>query len=307
MSEPSALAWGTMDTSSDEEGAPMDRNNPTLRGEHLGEELHRLREDAELTLAFAGGHVDVSGPTLCRVEAGKRSMRFEDVAGLLTLYKVNGERRTALLEIARQADKRGWTLRTSQAQNVRTLRKLEGKATKIVEYSPQLIPGLLQTTPYMLALFQEAGGLTEDQATDRMTNRLQRQQTLRYPVTEYIALIEEDALRRRVGGWRVLREQLTYLTEAAAKPKISIRIVPNLDRAHGGLYSGGYLRFHLPDRTNGVVHVDDLVYSQFFEEEDDVKSYDRVTEDLLALALDDKDSVKLIASIADDLKGEATT
>jgi hypothetical protein len=129
---------------------------------------------------------------------------------------------------------------------------------------------------------------------------------LRYPSPEYVAMIDEMALRRRVGGRQVLREQLTYLTEAAQRPKISVRVVPNLDRAHGGL-DGGYRRLHVPDRTIGVVHVDNRVYSQFLEEEDDVNTYDKVTEDLLALALDEANSVRLIAGIADELKGEAGT
>jgi transcriptional regulator with XRE-family HTH domain len=284
----------------------MNHDHPTLRGEHLGEELRKLRKEAQLTLTVAGKHIDMSEPTMSLMESGKRSLKFEDVAGLLAIYGVNGEKRAAMLAMAREADQRGWTLRITQAQNMHALRRLEAKATKIVEFSPMLIPGLLQTTPYMLALFREAGHVSEEEALDRMTDRLQRQQVLRYPSPEYVAMIDEMALRRRVGGRQVLREQLTYLTEAAQRPKISVRVVPNLDRAHGGL-DGGYRRLHVPDRTIGVVHVDNRVYSQFLEEEDDAKAYDKVTEDLLALALDEADSVRLIAGIAEELKGEAGT
>lgn len=285
----------------------MNHDNPTLRGEHLGEELRKLRKEAKLTLTVAGRHIDVSEPTMSLMESGKRSLKFEDVAGLLAVYGVNGEKRAAMLTMAREADQRGWTLRISQAQNMYTLRRLEAKATKIVEFSPTLIPGLPQTTPYMLAVFTETADASEDEARDRMTDRLQRQQVLRYPSPEYVTLIAENALRQQVGGRQVLREQLTYLTEAAQRPRISIRVVPNLDRAHAGLSSGGYLRFHVPDRKTGVVHVDNLVYSQFLEEEADINAYDKVTEGLLALALDEANSVRLIAGIADKLKGDAGT
>jgi hypothetical protein len=282
-----------------------DDTNPTLRGEHLGEEMHRLRDAAKLTLVVASKHVDVASSTVSLFEHGKRSMKFEDVAGLLAIYDVHGEQRKSLLAVAREADKRGWTLRTSHTQQIRTLRRLEDRATKIVEFQPLVISGLLQTIPYMQAAFTEVGDLPDDEAERRLTNRLQRQHVLRYPCPEFIALIGEDALHHELGGPAVLGEQLRYLIEASQRPKIHIRVVPNAHRGHSGL-DGPFMRFHIPGR-GGVVHLENRVYSQFLEEKADVTNYDKVIEQLLALALDEGESVRLIASIADELEGEATS
>ncbi|HWE89837.1 MAG TPA: helix-turn-helix transcriptional regulator [Pseudonocardiaceae bacterium] len=283
----------------------MDVVDPTLRGEHLGEELRALRTGAKLTLAEASKHIDSSGPTLSRLETGKGGVKFEDVAGLLAVYKVGGERRASLLAMALDADKRGWTLRTSHKEQIATLRRVESKATKIVNFEPLVMPGLLQTIPYMLALLNEASDLPEDEIQRRMTNRLQRQQVLRFPCPEFTALITENVLRQRVGGPAVLREQLKFLIEVAVRPKIHIRVLPNIDRAHPGL-DGPYVRFYLPDRF-GVVNLENRVFSQFLEEKDDVQAYDKLTEQLLALALDEAESVRFIAGIVDELEGDASS
>lgn len=284
----------------------MDEHDPTLRGEHLGDELKKLRTDAHLTLADAAKHIGALAPKLSKMEHGKQGFRFEDVAGLLSVYRVIGKQRDELLTIAREADQRGWILRSDHEQTVSTLRRIEAKATEIVNYETQFVPGLLQTIPYSLALFKEVVGLSNDKADDWMAKRVRRQSVLRYPSqTIFTALIAEDVLRHRIGGPAVLREQLKYMIEVATRPKIGIRIVPTADRGHPGL-NGPFARFHLPDR-GGVVCLENATFSIFLEEKADIEHYDGFIEQLLATALSEQDSVLLLASVVDELEGDAST
>lgn len=283
----------------------MDVHDPTLRGEHLGDELRKLRTAVNLSLAAAGRHIGAGEPKLSKMENGKHAFKFEDVAGLLSVYRVIGDQRAALLAMAREAEQRGWVLRADHDQAVRTLRRIESKATGIVNFEAQFMPGLLQTIPYTIALFKEVTGLSDEQANEWMANRLRRQSVLRSPAPKFTALIAEDALRQRIGGPGVLREQLKYLIEVADRPKISIRVIPNADRGHPGL-DGPFMRFQVPDRR-GVVCLENRMFSIFLEETADIDHYDGVTEQLLAVALSERDSVGLIASIVDELRGDAST
>jgi transcriptional regulator with XRE-family HTH domain len=226
--------------------------DPTLRGEHLGEELRRLRDEAGFTLAKASKKIDVSIPTLSKIETGSRTARLEHVAGLLAIYDVVGDTRETLLAVAREVAQRGWILRASLAEQYGTLRRLEARANKIVSCESLLIPGLLQTTEYILAVMTEIGGLDDVTAQDRLAGRIRHQAVLRYPSPEFVAIIGEQALRNQVGGPEVLRAQLKYLLEAGDRPKISIRVLPTRHRGHPGM-AGSYLRLHVPGRP-GVVH-----------------------------------------------------
>ncbi|HWE89580.1 MAG TPA: helix-turn-helix transcriptional regulator, partial [Pseudonocardiaceae bacterium] len=226
--------------------------DPTVRGEHLGDELRRLREEAKFTLTKASKKIDVSAATLSKIESGLRTAKLEYVAGLLAIYDVVGETRETVLAVAREAPQPGWILRASLAEQYGTLRQLEKRATKIVSCESLLIPGLLQTTEYILAVMTEIGGWDDATAGDRLAGRIRHQAVLRFPAPEFVAIIGEQALRNQVGGPEVLRAQLKYLLEAGGRPKISIRVVPMRHRGNPAM-AGPYLRLHIPGRA-GVVY-----------------------------------------------------
>jgi hypothetical protein len=204
-----------------------------------------------------------------------------------------------VLAVAREAPQPGWILRASLAEQYGTLRQLEKRATKIVSCESLLIPGLLQTTEYILAVMTEIGGLDDATAQDRLAGRIRHQAVLRFPAPEFVAIIGEQALRNQVGGPEVLRAQLKYLLEAGGRPKISIRVVPMRHRGHSGMM-GSYLRLHIPGRA-GVVYVDTRMFGIFLEEKQDIDRYDGVTNALLDLALSEDDSRALITRLANEL------
>jgi transcriptional regulator with XRE-family HTH domain len=86
------------------------RPSPTVRRRRLRYELRRLRDEHQLTIEqvqeASGG--DIKAPSISRWENGERSVRPTDLRLLLDIYQVDGERREALLTLARQAKERGW-------------------------------------------------------------------------------------------------------------------------------------------------------------------------------------------------------
>jgi transcriptional regulator with XRE-family HTH domain len=81
---------------------------PTVRRQKLGEELRALREAAGWSLTTAGQRIDASVSKICPIESGQTTTNPEDVAALLAVYGVTGPQRRELLELAREAKKRGW-------------------------------------------------------------------------------------------------------------------------------------------------------------------------------------------------------
>ncbi|MFD8701845.1 Scr1 family TA system antitoxin-like transcriptional regulator [Kitasatospora sp. NPDC059648] len=68
---------------------------------------------------------------------------------------------------------------------------------------------------------------TQQQADDRLSLLLHRQQRLgEHPAPRIHAVIDEGCLRRAVGGRDVMVEQLQHLEELAARPQMVVQVSP---------------------------------------------------------------------------------
>lgn len=248
--------------------------------------------------------IDVSNSKISRIETGRCVPPYEDVVGLLAIYGVTGAERRDLLSLARESKRTGWWQKSSVPlyERIHTLQTLEAAATSITNYEPEFIPGLLQTVPYMQAIMREVSKLSDDEMADRVAVRLRRQQVLRRR-PEYTAIIAESVLHQGIGSAEVMHGQLTYLLEAAAKRYITIRVVPSSIGAHAGLL-GPFVRLRFAYRADVVVETtrsSDI----FLEDRDDLTYYDRAEPDVLAVALSEELSLKLIEGAARNRNQEA--
>lgn len=276
----------------------MWRPESTVRAEVLGAELRRLREAAGLTLQEVSELVGISVSHLSKLETGKRTQQIEDVASLCTVYKVFGQDRRDLLELAGHTAELGlWQKsRQSFASRVNTLRLLESRAMALFNFETVLIPGYLQTVPYMRAVMRGAMIEDEEEIDRRVVARLQRQTEVRRKSTGLTAIVCESALRAQIGGAVVMRDQLNHVVEAAARPNMSFRVVPTSAGAHPGV-GGAFIRLRFADRP-GVVFVGCSTSSLFLEEPEDIEHYKVVAAELLKVSLSHEESVALAASIA---------
>jgi len=274
--------------------------HPTVRGQELGEELRALRDAAGCSLTVAGQRIDASASKICRIESGQVTATPEDVAALLAVYGVTGPQRRELLELAREAEKRGWWQRhLLDYQTCRnTLFNQEAKASTIINFELAVIPGLLQTPGYTRALtrdFEE--GASDEKVEARVNFRQQRQARLTRPnPPNFLALIDEMALCRPVGGPEVFQHQLLHLLHAGERPNITVLVVPNDGRAHHGI-DGGFIMLR-KDGQSSLVYADNLVSSHYFEERVEVDEYASAIQRLSDRALDQQESMELIATLA---------
>jgi len=278
---------------------PMALAEPTVRGQELGEQLRALREAAGCSLAFTGHRIDASASKICRIESGRVTATPEDVAALLTVYGTTGPRRRALLDLAREAEKRGWWQRHSpdQPSYGRTLQNQEAKASRIVTFETTVIPGLLQTSEYMRELMAGCDDLSEEEAQRCINFRQQRQGLLqeRNP-PHLIAIIDELVLHRPLGGREAFRRQLLHLLRAAERPNITVLVVPNNGRVHAGL-TGPFVLLHKGGRPS-VACVEGLTSCLFMEERFELAQYASTVQRLSDRALDEEQSAEFIASLA---------
>ncbi|MEV7283852.1 helix-turn-helix transcriptional regulator [Streptomyces sp. NPDC093252] len=106
----------------------------------------------------------------------------------------------------------------------------EERAVEIRLYEIGIIPGLLQTPAYAAVLADSAverGAITSEQADERVTFLMERQQALerRRPPMVFLVM-DESCIRRPVGSPEVMNAQFDRLVEFAGRPNTVLQVAP---------------------------------------------------------------------------------
>ncbi len=179
----------------------------------------------------------------------------------------------------------------------------ERSASVIVDVSPLLIPGLLQTADYARAIMV-AAGVPASQIEMRVVVRVGRREVLtRRDPAQLLALVGEAALRQKIGGPQALIDQLNHLLKVADLPNVDLRIFP----ADGGWTPALEGPFVLINSADGppIVHLENRRSGLFFHEKDDVAAYEAAIDRVKQEAMSPAASRGLIADIITEL--ETTT
>ncbi|MEU3163457.1 helix-turn-helix transcriptional regulator [Streptosporangium sp. NPDC006930] len=274
----------------------------TLRSQWLGKQLRELREAANLTLKETGDFLQRDGSTVSRFEAGLYPARTPDVIALLDLYGVAGEqRRDGLIRLSRDVWQSGWWDNYSEdlSLNIVDYAWLESRAHRIRSFDAFVIPGLLQTREYMDAMIRAEEPTADPEQVDRWIRfRQTRQQVLETDnAPNLIAVLDEATLRRRVGGFEIMHDQLDRLIASANQTNIELRVLPLSAGAHASP-DGAFRIFELPGPYPAVAYVPSPAGAIYVETEaaDRLASkFDRICHD----SLDPKKSIELITAIAE--------
>ena len=212
-------------------------SSPTVRGRFLALELKRLRDWAELTQLQAAQGLGWSESKISRIEAARQGVSAADVERLIGMYGVSEGERLKLLELARAAKKRGWWQKYGGAFTGPFV-GLEDGASRIWEWEPQLVPGLLQTADYAREVIR--AGLenpTEADVRDRVQARMARRELLNRgdDAPHLHAIIDEAVLRRTIGDADVMRDQLYELAARARRSNVTLQVMPFSAGTHAGL------------------------------------------------------------------------
>jgi Domain of unknown function (DUF5753)/Helix-turn-helix domain len=244
----------------------------------LGAHLRRLREAQGVSREDAGWEIRASESKISRMELGRVGFKERDIDDLLSLYGVDDEvERDRLLALARDANTPGWWHRYGDVLPnwFQSYLGLEAAAALIRTYEVQFVPGLLQTRDYARAVVELGHRRAPLSEVERRVNvRIERQQLLnRTNGVQVWVVVDEAALRRPIGGAKVMREQIAALIEATELPNVRLQVLPFDAGGHaaaGGAFS--ILRFpdqDLPD----VVYVEQLTSALYLDKPDDIDQY----------------------------------
>ncbi|AWI30602.1 helix-turn-helix domain-containing protein [Streptomyces tirandamycinicus] len=261
-----------------------------------GKELRWQREHAGLTLQQL---VEGSfyGPShLSEIERGERRMPAELAEHADRVLKTDGffKRRC---EDVRKARRRG------HAQYFERVLEAEKHAETIEEWSPTLIPGLLQTEAYARAVVRATHPLAPDEEVEERVNaRMPRAHLFEtdHKIPMYWVVVSEALLRQPILSPEEMAEQLDRVAALARRRRIVPQILP-WNRGPHPFMLGTAMIMTFPDAPP-LVYTEGLHTGDTIDDPALVKEYRRSYDLLRAAALPPEASLALIEEAADDYR-----
>jgi transcriptional regulator with XRE-family HTH domain len=279
---------------------------PTVRRRRLGTELRKLRESNGYKLEEVAAQLGVAPSTLSRIETGKAPTKSAYLGQMLEMYGVIDQaQRQVLVDMAREGHRKGWWAAYDDVlpSGFDIYVGLEAETAAIRGYEISVVHGLLQTPQYARAVLSEMFPRHTVEQIDRLVDlRIQRQQRFDDdPPLELWAILDEAVIRRTVGGQLVMRGQLEHLLKMAARPGLTLQILPFSCGAHAG-HGGPFSILEFPNRTDSeVAYVESVAGYIYLEKDREVRLRVEAFDRLRAAALAPGASLELITRLAHEL------
>ncbi|MGQ0840149.1 helix-turn-helix domain-containing protein [Actinokineospora sp.] len=270
---------------------------PPFRRRRLGRRLRELRESRHLTMEEAAERLEMTRSSLSRLESGHARVNIHLAKSMLDLYCDDYDE--DLMEQVRHAAPPGWW--TKYGIQDRGYIGMESEASHVREFSLVYVPGLLQTSDYMNALFAAVRvPWSARQVGNHVAARLIRQKRLvdeEYPL-HVSAILDEAVLHRPVGGSEVMHAQLMHLVATAELETVVVQVLPHAAGAHVGM-NGAFTLLSFPDRNDpDIGYVAYPTGAAHIEREDEVEETRLTFDHLCSLALSQAESVRFIEELA---------
>jgi transcriptional regulator with XRE-family HTH domain len=205
--------------------------------QRLADRLRQTRKQSGLSGVELAARLGASWdqPKVSKIETGKRLPSEADVEAWAVTTGTDPTELLSLLERARgeYATSQALFAQAGGAAALQaTLGAAEQAATRVGEFQPVVIMGLLQTGQYAHELLHLAGSAADDTPEDEIARmiagRLRRAAILYEPDREVTLLMGEAALRNRLASPATMRDQLAHVARIAetAPPNVTIGIVP---------------------------------------------------------------------------------
>ncbi len=273
----------------------------TARSRELGQELHLARKRAKLKATTVAEELGWSPGKLSKMEHGWRGTDSWDYGTLLGKLGADRQTRDRIRRIASEQDV-GHFIRVHEGRlsdNLLCLMIHERAALTMHKYEPMLIPGLLQTEPYMRAVMSQYVSLSAEELDFFVASRIERQQVLgggRAPDATFY--IHEAALQAVIGGSQVMHDQMMRLAFMCGWSRLRPRVIPLSAPGHPALvYAYNLMTFATPIKP--VAYAENDVATVFAEDETSIEVYQRKSDALGNLALDAEQSRLVFAHWAD--------
>ncbi|WP_329259558.1 helix-turn-helix transcriptional regulator [Actinoallomurus sp. NBC_01490] len=262
----------------------------------LAGELRALRLKTGMSQEEVAAHLEVSSNKIVRIENAQSSVSISDLRQLLALFRVDAQTAEQLLDLGRNARKRGGWWSSYRDLLPGPYIQMEAEATLVRNYEPSKVPGLLQTADYARAVvLASIPAVPPEEVERRVAVRMKRQERLTTdkPLTLH-ALLDEAVLYRQAGGPKIMRCQLERLIEAAKLPNVSLRVLPYT----AGLYPAAgnpFVILSFADSVDpDVVLCENRVGERYFHDADEVAGFHADFRQMTKVSLDEAASVTLI-------------
>jgi transcriptional regulator with XRE-family HTH domain len=290
---------------------PAQQPGPTVRRRQVSSALRRYRIEAGLSVQEVAERLLCSPAKISRIETAQRNPTLRDVRDLLEMYGVADEQaRERLMSMARESRERGWWQTLNLPPGLEILIGMERVATQIKEFEIVVIPGLLQTREYAAEFLRE---LLPDEPERRQSSvdiRMRRQRILKEsPSPRMTVILDEAALRRQVGGPKVLKGQLDHLIKMIDADSLELRVIPFAVGAHVGMLNGfTLLEFDAPSDDGAEPDIPPVAYveyhvtdTMYFDQPAEVGEYASTFATLSFRSLTIRESRTFLRSVADGL------
>ncbi|MGW3624271.1 helix-turn-helix domain-containing protein [Streptomyces sp. NPDC000880] len=254
----------------------------------FGSRVRRLRTAAGLTQAELGARTHVVSTRITQIERSSGAKPTLELARALDAVLGADNLLVDLWPYVYREAFPDWS-RAFMAHSAR--------AVSIGQYAAHVVPGLLQTEAYARAVLSVGRSLTgEEQLEERVAARLARQERLGSPDRpELWVVLDEAVLRRPVGGKAVMQGQLARLLDGAAKPHITVQVLPFDQGEHDAL--GGSLTVLTQPDGSEVAYTEGAHYGQLVEDPAEVRRFTVTYDRLRAAALPPLMSLDMIRSV----------
>ncbi|MGY4959005.1 helix-turn-helix domain-containing protein [Streptomyces nigrescens] len=254
----------------------------------FGSELERIRTAAGVSQGECAAEAHTTQSMISKIEHACR-VPSEDLARDLDAALKTGGHFLRLYPLVIKYAYPSWFL---------PFIELEREATSMRVFESQIIPGLLQTEDYARAMLT---AVRPDNLEDLVAARMSRQEVFERPMPPRMWFVmDEQALRRPIGGADVWRVQLESLLKAGQSPRTVIQVVPRKVVAHGGL-AGPFTVLGFEEGAD-VLYVDGFSQGRTALDASEVAAGAHAYDLLKAVALSPEESAELIGGYMEGRK-----
>ncbi|MFK0296868.1 Scr1 family TA system antitoxin-like transcriptional regulator [Streptomyces sp. NPDC090442] len=209
----------------EEVASNLEHRDPRYRFAAECRSARELYPERSLSQTELARMVRVSKSTISRVETCTGPIPPDLPPQLDRVFATDGLFKRLYEEIVKQSFPSQYRLRL----------EVEANAVAIVEWSPTVVPGLLQTASYARALFKAGTpNASNAELAQKVRARLARQEVLRgTSPPDFSVVVCESVVRRNVGGPSVMRDQLAALLAYGAQPANILQVLPLSAATHG--------------------------------------------------------------------------
>ncbi|MFE7838388.1 helix-turn-helix domain-containing protein [Streptomyces sp. NPDC057474] len=199
--------------------------------EALGKRLREIRQDSGLTARELASRAGWHESKCSRIENGRTAPSDDDLR-TYTLHCDAAAQTDDLIATARNISGAYVEYRRMERSGLRRAQEsvipLWERTRHFRAYSSWLIPGPFQTRAYIEAILRairDRRALPDD-LSEAVQVRVDKQRVLHEGPRRFAVLLEESALRHRIGGADTMAGQLGHLLSLATLPNVSLGVIP---------------------------------------------------------------------------------